>query len=156
MPNQVIHRILTILIGAGLYTVLCFIPIFGPLIAGFHVGKRMEYVKGSSLVALISAFLGFLFLSFLVFPGVYGNTLHGIAYMFWQTISTITMMLGAALSSMLQGIWNMSDLFNYQRVNAAVKPDERIRKTPSYVVCPACGESNENNVAKCKACNAVI
>jgi len=161
MPRHVINRVLTILTGFCLYILLCFIPLIGPLIAGFYIGGRAKSVRNGLFMAFTSALLGFFTLSLFIFPNAYENILPGMVYMLWQTLSIISMMVGAVIGSMIQGVKGVIDMFNYQRVGSAVKPGpaqtvEKEDAVKTYVICPACGEPNEGDRRKCRACGSEI
>ncbi len=161
------RRFFTILIYSCMYMVLCFVPLLGPLIIGFYIGKRVKGIKEGLLMALISGITGFFILSFFIFPYIYKNIFLGTFVILWQFISIVFIMIGSIFGCMLYELKNMTYDFGYRGIyrthgrdgayksynESESKKGEDIK---TYVICPICGESNDEYVRKCKSCGAEI
>lgn len=167
MPMKELFRtVFAIIYGSTLYVPLVLLPLAGPLYVGIHTGRRAGASPvGGFFIGASCAAIGFLFWVAVIFPFFNirpDGILSGIfiaAFFAWNILCAFVAGAGGMMGSMLsytKRIYSEYAGTAKKPAPTAERSGDRGKCVPTYIICPSCGTSNEETIAKCKSCGRDI
>jgi hypothetical protein len=155
------------LVGSLLYILLVFLPLAGPLYAGIFAGRKARTMPITGFfVGVSSAVLGYLAWVYVIFPFFNIRTEDFIAGIFWilflawNIFCALLAGIGGILGSILAYSENMlsSSHNNRRKKDFVESPGKNAPEphVPTFVICPSCGTSNQEDSTHCKNCGKDI
>ncbi|OYT53426.1 MAG: hypothetical protein B6U72_05590 [Candidatus Altiarchaeales archaeon ex4484_2] len=155
MSNSVNYKnLFTVLKVSILYALFSILFIIGPLAVGFYLGNRVENPRKGFLFALTAAVAGFSIQHYLILQGLYGKFIIAIFIILWHFMSIICLLVGVSAGYMYSDFGRKVKGVRYRKEEVKEPGDEAAPET--YIVCPVCGESNEEDRRRCKSCGSEI
>ena len=155
------------LAGSLLYIPLMFLPLAGPLYAGIFAGKKAGTMPiAGFFIGVASAILGYLAWIYAIFPFFNIRTdglLSGIFWMLflaWNIFCALLAGIGGMLGSILAYSEKMFSGHNSNSRRNKPMETEELRepetRAPTFIICPGCGTSNQEDSTNCKNCGKDI
>jgi hypothetical protein len=155
------------LAGSLLYIPLILIPLAGPLYAGIFAGKKARTMPLTGFfVGIASAAIGYLFWAYAIFPFFniravdLFSGIFWVLFLAWNIFCALLAGIGGVLGSILAYSEKMLSSNNInRRKNVSTDADEikdPETKPPTFVICPGCGTSNQEDSTNCKNCGKDI
>ena len=156
-----------ILAGSLLYIPLVLLPLAGPLYAGIFAGKKARTMPIAGFFAgIASAILGYLFWINVIFPffslkpGDLVSGIFWVLFLAWNVFCALLAGIGGMLGSILSYSENRLSMFSGKTMkNEPIEPEDSPTtetNAPTFIICPDCGTSNQEDSANCKNCGKDI
>jgi|GEM_PF-4957972 len=149
-------NIITVLKASILYALLSFLLIIGPLAVGVYLGNRIKSPREGFLFAITAAVAGFGIQHCLILQDLYSGLVISVLIILWHIMSTICLLVGvfagfiySDFGRKVGGVKRKTDGYEVEKPRDNDAPD-------TYIVCPVCGESNEEDRKICKSCGSEI
>jgi hypothetical protein len=163
--KDLLRAVYGIIAGTLLYIPLMLVPFAGPLYAGIFAGKKARTMPLTGfLVGIASAALGYLFWTHEVFPlfnirtADYVSGIFRVLFLGWNIFCALLAGIGGMMGSILAYSEKMLSGYNGARRENKQTEDIRPPETspPTFIICPSCGTSNQEDSTHCKNCGRDI
>jgi len=161
---RVLYGLLT---GSLLYIPLVLLPLAGPLYVGIFAGKKARTMPITGFFVGVGAVaMGYLFWVYAIFP-LFGiktdDALSGIIlllFLAWNIFCALLAGIGGILGSILSYSEKMLSGQNLQGMKNKPDGTDDISTPettpPTFIICPSCGTSNQEDSKHCKNCGKDI
>ncbi len=149
-------KFFTILMASILYALFSILLIIGPLVVGFYLGNRVKSLREGFMFAFTAAVVGFLIQHYLILQGVYWSFIIALSIILWHFISTMCLMVGVSAGYLFSGFDRGVKESGYGGDVGEVKEPGDEVAPETYIVCPVCGEPNEEDRSRCKSCGSEL
>jgi len=149
-------NIYTILKASIMYALFSILLIFGPLAVGFYLGGRIKNPRDGFLLAITTAVAGFAIQHYLILQDLYRDFISTIFIILWHSISIICLLFGVFAGYIYSDFKRKTGEVRCRKDEQEVNEPESYDAPDTYIVCPVCGESNEEDRGLCKSCGSEI